>query len=84
MGSHHGDDMDAAEPVEKKLGSPVMCFCATAFRPVFFSMTLLNDCTRCDGWGWVEEHEFTGDEDDCTICGWSRVGHWDYVQDEVV
>ena len=56
-----------------------MCFCAVYFRPIVFSMSTLNDCTRCDGRGWVEEHEFTSDGDICTVCGWSRVGHWDYV-----
>ncbi|KKL13136.1 hypothetical protein LCGC14_2528790, partial [marine sediment metagenome] len=24
----------------------------------------------------VEEHEFTGDGDACTVCGWNRKGHW--------
>ena len=58
--------------------TPLMCFCAVNFRPVFFSMTPLNDCKRCDGWGWVEEHEFTGDDEkECTVCGWSKRAHWE-------
>ena len=53
-----------------------MCRCALAFRPVLLAMSTLNDCGLCDGIGWVEEHEFTGDDDTCAVCGWNRVGHW--------
>lgn len=53
-----------------------MCACALAFRPTLLAMSTLNDCELCGGLGWVEEHEYTGDGDMCTICGWNRVGHW--------
>lgn len=53
-----------------------MCACTPAFRPTLLSMTELNDCTRCDGRGWVEEHEYEGTDEECTICGWGYIGHW--------
>jgi len=53
-----------------------MCACVLAFRPTLLAMTPLNDCGLCGGHGWVEEHEFMGNEDECTVCGWSEVGHW--------
>jgi len=57
--------------------TPLSCFCSTEFRPAFFAMTPLNDCKRCGGMGWVEEHVFTGYNDkECTRCGWSRRAHW--------
>lgn len=69
------------EAHETKL-RPVMCFCTMAFRPTLLSLTPLNQCTRCDGMGWVEEHEFTGDdENDCVVCGWSKVAHWDSAKE---
>lgn len=59
----------------------VMCFCASRLRPMFLSMTPLNDCMRCGGTGWVGEHEFTGD-DVCTVCGFSKVAHWENAKEE--
>ena len=61
---------------DDEIVSPLMCSCALTFRPVLLSMSTLNDCDLCGGAGWVEEHEFTGDEDECTVCGWNKVGHW--------
>ena len=54
----------------------MMCACVLAFRPTLLAMTPLNDCERCGGTGWVREHEYTGDEDECTVCGQGRVPHW--------
>lgn len=56
---------------------PLMCACALAFRPTVLAMTLLNDCKRCDGTGWVREHEYTGDEEACTVCGQRFMAHWE-------
>lgn len=64
--------------VEEKCPRPVMCICsATKFRPTLLSLISAYECEFCDGWGWVEEHEFTGD-DVCTVCGFSKVAHWEH------
>ena len=73
---------DSSMAAEVECSRPVMCLCtATKFRPTLLSLISAYECIFCDGWGWVEEHEFTGDGHNCTVCGWSRVGHWDYEQD---